>query len=165
MGHIGLTPRPINTVGKVRVQGKDRDQARALLADALAVQEAGAFSMVLELMPGAARRGRSPSGCASRPSASARAPAAAARSRSSRTCSASATSSRATLGRTPTLRETIVEAARAYAADVDGRHVPGRGGDRPHGRGGPRRGPRARGAPDRASGTIPVGGIPLDRDL
>jgi 3-methyl-2-oxobutanoate hydroxymethyltransferase len=52
MGHIGLTPQAINAIGKVRVQGKSREQARALLADALAVQEAGAFSMVLELVPG-----------------------------------------------------------------------------------------------------------------
>ncbi len=37
--------------GKTRVQGKDRDQARSMLADALAVQEAGAFAIVLELMP------------------------------------------------------------------------------------------------------------------
>ena len=51
MGHIGLTPQAINTIGKVRVQGKTRDQARALIADALAVQEAGAFAMVLELVP------------------------------------------------------------------------------------------------------------------
>ena len=51
MGHIGSTPQAINGVGKVRVQGKTRDQARALIADALAVQEAGAFSMVLELVP------------------------------------------------------------------------------------------------------------------
>jgi 3-methyl-2-oxobutanoate hydroxymethyltransferase len=52
MGHIGLTPQAINTLGRVRVQGKNREQARALLADALAVQEAGAFSIVLELLPG-----------------------------------------------------------------------------------------------------------------
>jgi 3-methyl-2-oxobutanoate hydroxymethyltransferase len=51
MGHIGLTPQAINTLGKVRVQGKSRDQARQLLADALAVQEAGAFAIVLELVP------------------------------------------------------------------------------------------------------------------
>ena len=51
MGHIGLTPQAINTFGKVRVQGKTRDQARSLVADALAVQEAGAFAMVLELVP------------------------------------------------------------------------------------------------------------------
>ncbi|MEI7743482.1 MAG: 3-methyl-2-oxobutanoate hydroxymethyltransferase [Chloroflexota bacterium] len=52
MGHIGLTPQAINTIGRVRVQGKSREQARSLLADALAVQEAGAFSVVLELVPG-----------------------------------------------------------------------------------------------------------------
>jgi 3-methyl-2-oxobutanoate hydroxymethyltransferase len=51
MGHIGLTPQAINTLGKVRVQGKNREQARQLLADALAVQEAGAFAVVLELVP------------------------------------------------------------------------------------------------------------------
>jgi 3-methyl-2-oxobutanoate hydroxymethyltransferase len=51
MGHIGLTPQAINTFGKVRVQGKTLDQARSLIADAYAVQEAGAFSMVLELVP------------------------------------------------------------------------------------------------------------------
>ena len=51
MGHIGLTPQTINTIGKVRVQGKTLDQARSLIADAYAVQEAGAFAMVLELVP------------------------------------------------------------------------------------------------------------------
>jgi 3-methyl-2-oxobutanoate hydroxymethyltransferase len=51
MAHIGLTPQSANTIGKFRVQGKSRDQARALLHDALAVQEAGAFSVVLELVP------------------------------------------------------------------------------------------------------------------
>jgi 3-methyl-2-oxobutanoate hydroxymethyltransferase len=51
MGHIGLTPQSANAIGKFRVQGKTRDQARALLHDALAVQEAGAFSVVLELVP------------------------------------------------------------------------------------------------------------------
>lgn len=50
-GHIGLTPQSINQIGKVRVQGRTRDQARALLSDALAIQEAGAFSIVLELVP------------------------------------------------------------------------------------------------------------------
>jgi len=51
MGHIGWTPQAANAAGKVRVLGKNRDQARALLHDALAVQEAGAFSIVLELVP------------------------------------------------------------------------------------------------------------------
>jgi 3-methyl-2-oxobutanoate hydroxymethyltransferase len=52
MGHIGWTPQAKHGMGgKVRVQGKSRDQARALLHDALAIQEAGAFGMVLELVP------------------------------------------------------------------------------------------------------------------
>ncbi len=51
MGHIGLTPQSINQIGKLRVQGKTREAARELLADALAVQEAGAFAIVLELVP------------------------------------------------------------------------------------------------------------------
>jgi len=51
MGHIGWTPQAANAAGKVRVLGKNRDQARALLHDALAVQEAGAFAIVLELVP------------------------------------------------------------------------------------------------------------------
>jgi 3-methyl-2-oxobutanoate hydroxymethyltransferase len=51
MGHIGWTPQAANAAGKVRVLGKNRDQARALLHDALAVQEAGAFAVVLELVP------------------------------------------------------------------------------------------------------------------
>ncbi len=51
-GHIGWTPQSQSGMGgKVRVQGKTRDAARGLLADALAVQEAGAFSIVLELVP------------------------------------------------------------------------------------------------------------------
>jgi 3-methyl-2-oxobutanoate hydroxymethyltransferase len=51
MGHIGWTPQAANATGKVRVLGKSRDQARGLLHDALAVQEAGAFAIVLELVP------------------------------------------------------------------------------------------------------------------
>jgi 3-methyl-2-oxobutanoate hydroxymethyltransferase len=51
MGHIGWTPQASNAAGKVRVLGKSRDQARSLLADALAVQESGAFAIVLELVP------------------------------------------------------------------------------------------------------------------
>jgi 3-methyl-2-oxobutanoate hydroxymethyltransferase len=52
MGHIGWTPQAKEALGgKVRVQGKTADRARSLLADALAIQEAGAFSIVLELLP------------------------------------------------------------------------------------------------------------------
>jgi 3-methyl-2-oxobutanoate hydroxymethyltransferase len=51
MGHIGLTPQSIHQLGGHRVQGKTREAGRQLLADALAVQGAGAFAMVLELVP------------------------------------------------------------------------------------------------------------------
>lgn len=52
MGHIGWTPQAVHGMGgKTRVQGKDRDRARSIIADALAVQEAGAFAVVLELVP------------------------------------------------------------------------------------------------------------------
>ncbi len=52
MGHIGWTPQSQHSLGgKVRVQGKTRDAARSLLADAVAIQEAGAFAIVLELVP------------------------------------------------------------------------------------------------------------------
>jgi 3-methyl-2-oxobutanoate hydroxymethyltransferase len=52
MGHIGWTPQSQHGLGgKVKVQGKTRDAARALLSDAVAIQEAGAFSIVLELVP------------------------------------------------------------------------------------------------------------------
>jgi 3-methyl-2-oxobutanoate hydroxymethyltransferase len=51
MAHIGLTPQAVNQLGGFRVQGRSRDSARKLIADALAVQEAGAFAVVLELVP------------------------------------------------------------------------------------------------------------------
>jgi 3-methyl-2-oxobutanoate hydroxymethyltransferase len=51
-GHIGWTPQSQHGLGgKVKVQGKTRDAARALLHDAIAIQEAGAFSIVVELVP------------------------------------------------------------------------------------------------------------------
>jgi 3-methyl-2-oxobutanoate hydroxymethyltransferase len=51
MGHIGLTPQSVHGLGGHRVQGKTVESARHLLADAFAVQEAGAFAVVLELVP------------------------------------------------------------------------------------------------------------------
>jgi 3-methyl-2-oxobutanoate hydroxymethyltransferase len=51
MAHIGLTPQSVNQFGGFRVQGKDKDTAEHLLADAKAVQDAGAFAVVLELVP------------------------------------------------------------------------------------------------------------------
>ena len=143
MGHIGLTPQSINTIGKHKVQGKDRDQARALLADAQAVQEAGAFSMVIELVPeqlaaAITERLRIPTigigagaGCSGQ---------------------VQVVTDLIGLGDfVPRharpyahVREAILEAAKAYAADVAAGTFPGSGRDGPHGRGGPRRGPRSR---------------------
>ena len=51
MAHIGLTPQSVNQFGGFRVQGRELDSARRLVRDALAVQDAGAFSVVLELVP------------------------------------------------------------------------------------------------------------------
>jgi 3-methyl-2-oxobutanoate hydroxymethyltransferase len=163
MGHIGLTPQSINAAGKVRVQGKTRDQARALIADALAVQEAGAFSMVLELMPeqlAAAVTDRlhiptigigAGAGCSGQ---------------------VQIVTDLIGLGdfiprhARPYLnaREQIRDAAAAYAADVIAGTFPG-----------PEQTVRmddaildevlGRGLSDRAEADIPVGGIPLDRDL
>lgn len=51
MGHIGLTPQSINKLGAYRVQGKTAAAARQLLDDAHALEEAGAFAIVLEVVP------------------------------------------------------------------------------------------------------------------
>lgn len=51
MGHVGLTPQSIHRMGGYRVQGKAEAQRERLLDDAQAVQEAGAFAIVLEGMP------------------------------------------------------------------------------------------------------------------
>jgi 3-methyl-2-oxobutanoate hydroxymethyltransferase len=163
MGHIGLTPQAINAIGKVRVQGKNREQARALLADAQAVQEAGAFAMVLELVPeqlaaAITDRLRIPTigigagaGCSGQ---------------------VQVITDLIGLGDfVPRharpyahIREDILAAATRWAADVAAGTFPG-----------PEETVRmddavlddalGRGAPDRATGEIPVGGIPLDRDL
>ncbi len=163
MGHIGLTPQTINTIGKVRVQGKTVEGARSLIADAYAVQEAGAFGMVLELVPeqlaaAITERLRIPTigigagaGCSGQ---------------------VQVITDLIGLGDfVPRharpyahVRESILEAATAYAADVAAGTFPG-----------PAETVRmnddvladvlGRGASDRPESTIPVGGIPLDRDL
>ncbi|MEW6033988.1 MAG: 3-methyl-2-oxobutanoate hydroxymethyltransferase [Chloroflexota bacterium] len=51
MGHIGLTPQSIHQLGGFKVQGKTKETARQLLQDARALEEAGAFAMVLESVP------------------------------------------------------------------------------------------------------------------
>ena len=50
MGHLGYTPQSENQIG-IRVQGKQAEDARQLIEDALALQAAGAFAVVLELVP------------------------------------------------------------------------------------------------------------------
>jgi 3-methyl-2-oxobutanoate hydroxymethyltransferase len=163
MGHIGLTPQSINAAGKVRVQGKTRDQARALIADALAVQEAGAFSMVLELMPeqlAAAVTER-----LHIPTIGIGAGAG---------CSGQVQIITDLIGLGDFIprharpyvhaRELIRDAAAAYAADVVAGTFPG-----------PEQTVRmddailddvlGRGTSDRATDDVPIGGIPLDRDL
>jgi 3-methyl-2-oxobutanoate hydroxymethyltransferase len=163
MGHIGLTPQAINAIGKVRVQGKTRDQARSLMADAYAVQEAGAFAMVLELVPeqlaaAITERLRIPTiGIGAGPG-----------------CSGQVQVITDLIGlgdfsprharRYAHVGETILEAAAAYAADVIAGTFPG-----------PEETVRmddevldavlGRGASDRPPNALPVGGIPLDRDL
>jgi 3-methyl-2-oxobutanoate hydroxymethyltransferase len=53
MGHIGLTPQSVHALGGYRVQGRDDATAQRLKADAAALQDAGAFAVVLELVPAA----------------------------------------------------------------------------------------------------------------
>ena len=164
MGHIGWTPQAQHGMGgKVRVQGKTRDQARSLLADAYAVQEAGAFSIVLELVPAQlaaaiTERLRIPTiGIGAGPG-----------------CSGQVQVFTDLIGlgdfrprharAYANVREVIAQAARSYAADVAAGTFPGEAEtvrmddavlDEVLGRGEHDRGPAA----------VPSTGIPLDRDL
>ena len=51
MGHIGLTPQSVNSLGGFKVQGRTEDAAQRLMRDARAVEAAGAFAVSLESMP------------------------------------------------------------------------------------------------------------------
>jgi 3-methyl-2-oxobutanoate hydroxymethyltransferase len=51
MGHIGLTPQSVHRFGGYKIQGREKERSDALLRDAVAVEAAGAFSVVLEGMP------------------------------------------------------------------------------------------------------------------
>lgn len=53
MGHIGLTPQSAGSLGGLKVQGNDVETARKLLADAEAVARAGAYALVIEVVPAA----------------------------------------------------------------------------------------------------------------
>ena len=163
MGHIGLTPQAINAFGKVRVQGKSREQARALLHDALAVQEAGAFAVVLELVPAQ---------LAAAITARLRIPTIGIGAGAG--CSGQVQVITDLLGvgsfvprharPYADLRGTILAAARAYRADVEAGTFPGdaqstRMDD------GILDDVRGRGAVDRTTDGVVLDGIPLDRDL
>ena len=49
--HIGMTPQSVNAFGGFKVQGKDASQAQKILDDARAIQDAGAYAVVLECVP------------------------------------------------------------------------------------------------------------------
>ncbi|HAI21319.1 MAG TPA: 3-methyl-2-oxobutanoate hydroxymethyltransferase [Clostridiales bacterium UBA8153] len=51
MGHLGLTPQSVNALGGLRVQGRDRESAARLLRDAVRLEQAGIFALVLECVP------------------------------------------------------------------------------------------------------------------
>jgi 3-methyl-2-oxobutanoate hydroxymethyltransferase len=56
MGHVGLTPQTATVLGGFKAQGRTADRAQQLMADALALQEAGCFAVVLEAVPAAVAR-------------------------------------------------------------------------------------------------------------
>jgi 3-methyl-2-oxobutanoate hydroxymethyltransferase len=51
MGHLGLTPQSVHKMGGYVVQGRDEDQARKILSDAVALEQAGCYALVLEGVP------------------------------------------------------------------------------------------------------------------
>lgn len=51
MGHVGLTPQSVNILGGFKVQGKGADEARRVIDEAVALEQAGCFSLVLECVP------------------------------------------------------------------------------------------------------------------
>lgn len=51
MGHLGLTPQSVSALGGYRVQGRSALQAKKIIADAKALEEAGAFCILLEMVP------------------------------------------------------------------------------------------------------------------
>ena len=91
MGHLGLTPQSVNQFGGHKVQGSTPAAAARLVDDAWALEEAGAFAIVLETIPAPLAEDGHRTAHRSPPSASAPARIATARCRSSTTCSASTT--------------------------------------------------------------------------
>src|SRR5262249_18760250 len=56
MGHVGMTPQSVNDFGGYKVQGRDKAAVRKLVADAQALERAGAFAIVVECIPEEAAR-------------------------------------------------------------------------------------------------------------
>jgi 3-methyl-2-oxobutanoate hydroxymethyltransferase len=56
MGHVGLTPQTATVLGGFKAQGRTADRAQQLLDDALALQDAGCFAIVIEAVPAAVAR-------------------------------------------------------------------------------------------------------------
>ena len=56
MGHVGLTPQSVHAFGGYRIQGKDPERAKEIIDGAMALEEAGAFAIVLEGMPSSLAR-------------------------------------------------------------------------------------------------------------
>src|SRR5260221_8295019 len=56
MGHLGMTPQSVHSLGGFKVQGRDLEAAREILDDAIALAEAGCFAVVLECVPDAVAR-------------------------------------------------------------------------------------------------------------
>ncbi len=56
LGHIGLTPQSIHQIGGYKVQGRDTERAKKLIEDALLLEQAGVFAIVLECVPSALAR-------------------------------------------------------------------------------------------------------------
>ena len=89
MGHVGLTPQTATVLGGFKAQGRTADRAQELIDDALALQDAGCFAIVLEAVPAAVARRGDAARSACRRSASAPAATPTARCSSGTTCSAS----------------------------------------------------------------------------
>lgn len=53
MGHIGFTPQSVNALSGYKVQGRDDESAQKIMQEAIAIQDAGAFAVVLEMVPAA----------------------------------------------------------------------------------------------------------------
>ena len=163
MGHIGLTPQAINTLGKVRVQGKNREQARRCSPTPSRSRRPGRSRSCSSSSRSSSPR-RSPSGCGSRRSGSGRAPGAPGQIQVINDTLGYGDWTPKHARQYADLRGTILGAVSQYRADVEAGTFPGEAEtvrmdeavlDEVLGRA----------ADDRAAAPSPLAGIPLDRDL